>query len=661
MLETTNQHFFMTGESLVLQAHEEQRESLLNMIRNIESMSATNNVINLLSIEEIRNLYSTYCQHFDSLVHYIYTRGFGDFGLEGEMIRCISQAEKNPLFKKESIALRKYEREYFNRHDLVSVNYVNNLSDKLIESISNDPSYNKEEAINLRNSIIEYRSIFNKLVDIDKKLGIKSDSGLHASISKSGSSLEDLISAAIKNAEQNEQILVARLNWLFGLFAALLMLGTILVSYFLAGHLVNNLEKLTSYISQLSKHNFNYTDTNLDLRNSSTEIREIYKEFRNMIAQLRIRETQRDHALAEATEKQRMYREMADLLPQGIFETDRMGNRVYSNKAWHKAFGYTEEDIKEGLNLIEILQTNTESNLFGINKVENSDYVAIRKDGSKFPALVYSDVITKDHKIVGRRGIIIDATLRNKYIETLQKETARAVTSDKLKSSFLANMSHEIRTPMNSIIGFANLLSADQIPDHQKKDYIQHIQSSGQLLLNLIDDIIDIAKIEAGEIRIKPVRCEPVKMINDLKHTFEGYKTRMGKQHIQIITKLPDTEIPFKTDCFRLRQIITNLVSNAVKFTNEGSVTIHCDIRNERFLEFSVEDTGVGLTKEDLKVIFSRFKRSSYSEDKNISGTGLGLTISKNLVELLGGQMWVSSIPGNGTRFWFQLPYTTNC
>jgi len=376
-----------------------------------------------------------------------------------------------------------------------------------------------------------------------------------------------------------------------------------------------------------------------------------------MVAQLKIRETQRDRALLIAYENEQRYRDLADLLPQSIFETDKFGNLVYANKSWYKDFGYTNEDLKQGLNLIETINSNNSKKLFETNKIENSEYIAIRKDKTKFPATVYADNIIKDGKNIGRIGIIIDSTLRHKYIETLKNETQRAISSDKHKSYFLANMSHEIRTPMNSIIGFANLLSLPEIPDGQKIKFIQYIQSGGQILLNLIDDIIDVAKIEAGEIKIKQGTCDPDKIFDELHNIFEGFMAGMGKENIRLITHKPDEKILFKTDTLRVRQILTNLISNAIKFTESGSVTIEYNLIANRVIRFTVSDTGYGLTNDELKIIFERFKRTKNSENRNISGTGLGLSISKNLVELLGGQMWVSSEPGIGTKFWFELPF----
>jgi CheY-like chemotaxis protein/nitrogen-specific signal transduction histidine kinase len=265
----------------------------------------------------------------------------------------------------------------------------------------------------------------------------------------------------------------------------------------------------------------------------------------------------------------------------------------------------------------------------------------------------------KGNRFCGRRGIIIDITARDQYISTLKKETDKAQTADKLKSSFLANMSHEIRTPMNSIIGFSNLLSSDDIPEDQKAEFATYIKSSGELLLKLIDDIIDIAKIEAGEIKIDKKECNLFKLLKELQLTFkETINKSSKKQHLKILFKTYYPEnLVIKTDPYRLKQILSNLINNAIKFTETGSIEFGYRIKDEKTLEFYVKDTGIGLKRDEIPIIFERYKRAVTSEEKNITGTGLGLAISKNLVELLGGEMWVDSYPGLGTTFYFTLPY----
>jgi CheY-like chemotaxis protein len=212
---------------------------------------------------------------------------------------------------------------------------------------------------------------------------------------------------------------------------------------------------------------------------------------------------------------------------------------------------------------------------------------------------------------------------------------------------------------MNSIIGFSNLLASDQIPDSQKKDFTHYIRSSSELLLNLVDDIIDIAKIEAGELKIVKKDCDVKALCEELLTTSEEIRNRLEKKHLQLLfTPDPDhRDIFMKTDPFRLRQIMVNLLNNAIKFTEKGSVEFGYTVKDDTQVEFFVKDTGVGLSRDELNMIFERFKRARKSEERNIVGTGLGLAISKNLVQLLGGEMWVDSVAGTGTTFIFVLPY----
>ena len=654
--ETTNLNFFQTGESSCLDAHKINQDSLSGLFSSWEAERGLFHSKSDSLLSSINDRYQDYCQRFDTLVMLVYKRGYQDHGVEGEM-RASGEKIGDVLNDQKRISKIKYlEWEYLSRNDPSVFQQVLKESEIVLKSIAGHKVNMQQNPIS--SIMVDYLRSFQKLVDLDKELGLRTGSGLTKKNLPYGiNNIEAEILAVLSIARLEERNAAYPSEYILCITLLVPFYHYYYPEHILSKYLVTNLEQLTRYISQLSKNNFDYADEHMKLRRSTREIREIYKEFRNMVAQIRIREKQRDKAIVEVQENERRYRELSDLLPQSIFETDSVGNLIYVNKAWYNTFGYNPADLDEGLNLIEIVQTNTDSSLFSINRVENSDYIAIRKHNTRFPALVYADSITKEGKIQGRRGIIIDATLRNKYIESLQKETAKAVSSDKLKSSFLANMSHEIRTPMNSIIGFSSLLSSEEIPDDQKGEFIQHIQSSGKLLLNIIDDIIDIAKIEAGEIKIKTAPCNPENIIMELVKSFEGYKTGIGKSHIDLLTDLPGEEIRFRTDTFRLKQILSNLISNAIKFTEKGKVMISCIIKNERLIEFAVEDTGMGLTKEDLNIIFTRFKRTNISETKNISGTGLGLAISKNLVELLGGQMWVSSVPGEGSRFSFQLPY----
>ena len=655
--ETSNKKFYLTGESDQLFNHYRHASNIDSCFVNCANSDKHLDRYAQQRFADIRETYSNYCMVLDSLVYKIYQKGYKNYGLEGELASYMYKLEQfNKLSSSQLANLKLAEKEYIHDQDTSYIEYVNKLCNSLITATIANNRYSSAEKVKLVNAIKSYKATFNSIVRLNTEIGQVHDSGLKQDLSEIGYKLEELVDSSINEAENTYRANMIRINVLFGLLAAILIAIAIVISIITSKFLVKHLENLTGYINQLAKNDFSH-QIDFDLRESTREVRHIYLEFRNMLADLRIREKQRDRAVRIAEENQQRYQELADLLPQCIYETDRIGNLTYVNKAWYKTFGYNEKDVDNGINLIEILNAAPNSNLFGYTKVENNDFIATRLNGSKFPATVFSDVIKKGMRVIGRRGIIIDSTLRNKYIESLKKETARAITSDKHKSSFLANMSHEIRTPMNSIIGFTNMLASKEIPDDMKSEFIDHIQTSSEMLLNLIDDIIDIAKIEDGQLKIKKTDCEPIELIENLAASFEAYKTRAEKDHLDIRTKLPVTKIHLRTDKFRLKQIITNLMSNAIKFTDKGYVEIGLNMKSQRTLEFFVRDTGMGMTKEELRTVFDRFKRTKLSEEKKITGTGLGLAISKNLVEMLGGSMWVTSEPNKGTCFTFELPY----
>jgi PAS domain S-box-containing protein len=658
-IEPENADFFSKGESPWLFSHQQSGRNLALNLQHIRNTKQTDKFGITTQLDELTFRLEQYNAVFDSLVYLVYKRGYRNFGLEGELsdyARLIEGAAG--LTNRNIYQLRKFENDYFLDKDTATLASFKGYLYSLNKSLSSNKHLTVAEKEHTLAMVNNYGEAFLRLVKLDNQSGISKNRALRASLNEKTLQIQSLFTVLSKQSVKAQKSLISRLNVYYFLSLFLILAMAVVFSFIASKHVVFHLEALTNYISSLAKNK--QDGHSIDLRNSAHEIKQIYKEFNNLLAQLKIWERQRDTAIQHADDNQQRYRELADMLPQSVFETDAYGNYTYVNKAWYNAFGYARMDLTEGLNLIETLVSeSSEEDILGSKKIENSNFLAVRKNGTKFPASVYTDNILLNGKIAGRRGIIIDITERVNYIRTLQQETSRAKTSDELKSSFLANMSHEIRTPMNSIIGFSNLLASEQIPDIQKKDFTNYIRTSSEILLNLVDDIIDIAKIEAGELKIVKKDCELNALGSELMTTSEETRKRFNKQQIQLQFR-PDPSIPeifLKTDPFRLRQVLINLINNAIKFTDKGSVEFGYTVKEDTIIEFYVKDTGPGLTRDELDLIFERFKRARRSEEKNIVGTGLGLAIAKNLVQLMGGEMWVDSTAGVGTTFLFTLPY----
>jgi PAS domain S-box-containing protein len=252
-------------------------------------------------------------------------------------------------------------------------------------------------------------------------------------------------------------------------------------------------------------------------------------------------------------------------------------------------------------------------------------------------------------------AIVRDITERKQSEQELIKAKEHAEESDRLKSAFLANMSHEIRTPMNSILGFTDLLITDNITDNQQQEYIRIIKKGGDRLLNIINDIIDISKIESGQMKVSYSKTNINKQIEYISSFF---KPEIEEKGIKLICRntLPTKEAIIITDKEKMFAILTNLVKNAIKFTREGVIEFGY-LNKVGHLEFYVKDTGIGIRQEQREYIFERFRQGSESLARNYEGTGLGLSISKAYVEMLGGKIWVETELGKGSVFYFTIPY----
>lgn len=248
-----------------------------------------------------------------------------------------------------------------------------------------------------------------------------------------------------------------------------------------------------------------------------------------------------------------------------------------------------------------------------------------------------------------------DITEQRKNEQELIQAKLRAEESDRLKTAFLANMSHEIRNPMNGIIGFAGILKDDDLTEEDRNRYLDIIEKNAEQLLLIINDIIDISKIESGQEHIKPAKIQIKDLFRDLRDAFMPQALKK-KLKLTFTTSLSEKDATVVSDPIKLRQILVNLIGNALKFTSEGSVSISAR-RAGRGIEFIVSDTGPGIRKEDIGIIFDRF-RQTYHDDTLVSrGTGLGLSISRGYAILLGGTLQVKSKFGEGSSFMLKIPH----
>ncbi len=244
--------------------------------------------------------------------------------------------------------------------------------------------------------------------------------------------------------------------------------------------------------------------------------------------------------------------------------------------------------------------------------------------------------------------------------EQLLKDKVKAEERDKMKSAFLANMVHEIRTPMNAIKSFTEFLQVPDLTEENKVKYARIISQCTDNLLNLVNDLLDFSRIEAGQLSIIERPGNLRDLFNELFELLNPTVEKFGYGMVQLKSciELNQEQSLFNIDFIRLRQVLINLISNALKFTKKGHVLYGCRLLNRKTLCFFVEDTGIGIPPDQHNIIFERFRQLNDPNLKNrCQGTGLGLSIVKSLVELMNGKVWVESTQDIGSTFYFTLPY----
>lgn len=405
-----------------------------------------------------------------------------------------------------------------------------------------------------------------------------------------------------------------------------------------------------------------------------------------------------DRYIAEENLKksEEKYRNFYENTPIMLHSIDYNGVIISASNYWLKVMGYSKEEVI-GVKSTEFL---TEDSKRYANEIVLPDffkkgfcydvpYQFVKKNGEIIDVLL-SAVSEKDNKgnVTSSQAVIVDITQRkiaenkinlvNEQLSALNKEyhnilkevnlqnkelkkaRIKAEESDRLKSAFLSNMSHEIRTPLNSILGFSQLLTMGKISQEQQTKFYKHIHDSGKHLLNLLNDVLEISKIEAGLSKYFENKCNINEMLIELQNTFVAYMNEIGKKNISISinSELTDDEAYILTDELKLQQIFRNLINNSIKFTERGEISIGCKLNSDKTaIHCYVSDTGMGIDKSNHKIIFNRFKQLDETSTREYEGSGLGLYICKECTDMLRGRIWVESEKGKGSTFFFEFPY----
>ena len=367
--------------------------------------------------------------------------------------------------------------------------------------------------------------------------------------------------------------------------------------------------------------------------------------------------TQRKKSEQELIKNEALIRTAVENLPIVFYLIDKDGIFSLSMGAGLKGLGLLPNQVV-GLSVFDLYK-DYPTTIDAINKALSGESVIFESNVNE---VHYLNIITPMSISDNRAGIVgvgLDITDRKKAEIELLKAKEKAEESDRLKTAFLQNMSHEIRTPMNAIMGFSDLLLSKANNPAKLKQFTDIINQRCNDLLDIINDILDISKIEAGQFPINIAETNLNEVFEELSAFFKEYQKRIDKQHIKfLLHTFENPEVNFiLTDKVKLTQIFINLISNAFKFTDEGQIECGCKFDKNHNLLFYVTDTGIGIPSDKHLYIFERFVQLQQETKKNIGGTGLGLPIVKALVNLLGGQVFLESAPGKGSSFSFTLPY----
>lgn len=359
---------------------------------------------------------------------------------------------------------------------------------------------------------------------------------------------------------------------------------------------------------------------------------------------------------------QQLFQTLAQFSPVGIFRTTPEGFTTYVNPKWSELSGLPFEKAL-GNNWLDAVHPEDRAKIIAkwnsdtsTKDFSSAEYRFLREDGTIIWVIGNAVPEWNNNNINGYIGTITDITKIKQFEMDLLQAKNKAEESDRLKSAFLKNISHEIRTPMNGILGFAELLKEPGLSGTEQQDFIRIIEKSGERMLNIINEIVEISKLESGQIDILVSNTNLYKLFQSTCNDHKTFAEQKGLK-LSIIGTLPETETFIMTDPEKIRKILTNLIMNAIKYTFNGSIEVGCE-KTDSCFKFYVKDTGIGIPKDRQEAIFDRFVQADIDDKYAFQGAGLGLSISKAYVEMLGGKIWVESEVGIGSDFKFTVPFS---
>lgn len=411
--EASNLAFFSSEKSTLLDEHEQRVLEINDALEQLRYSRMVDRMNIQNALDSLAEDFENYVISVDQIVQLILKRGIKDYGIVGKMRTYVHQLELfNELDQLYVLNLRRHEKDYIIRNEKQYVTRLNELGNRFREVIAKDPGITRSRKDTIIVLLDNYLQEFNNLVEVDKQIGLKNpESGTKSQLDELEINIEKRFNHVINTAESRKTVLFRYLEIFYVFSFFLFLLVSMLLSRVITGYISAPLTTLTGHIKKLSKNNLE-PDDQLEQNFNNYESSVLYREFRNLMEQIKKEKDDLNKVQAALIENEEKYRQLADNLPQSVFETDQFGNLTYVNSNWQKSFSYTKEEVEEGLNIITILKAKNGPIVLGNEAAGPVEYIARKKDGTTFPVLVYTNRIHRDNKLMGFRGAILDISDR---------------------------------------------------------------------------------------------------------------------------------------------------------------------------------------------------------------------------------------------------------